>query len=872
MRTSRLWNQSRRSLARRSAGRSLRLAVEVLEDRCLLSGFARIMGELETATESNVLAIQVTQTDFTIPNRRLWLGFEMHAADGSLLDPGRISVQPQRHALFGLSEVETLRRRFHSADHESLALVGVRPGDFRIVVRGEHGTTGAYQVDAFLVGDANGDQRVDRSDVHLIHALRGERLGRTGYVPDADANRDGIINAVDEVLARANRGASTRIRPLDLTLELADIDTVTGQVTLRGQTNSGASVELDQGPEGAIQQSTTADAGGIYGFVTILGAGLTQLRVEVGDTFGQMINVTAEIFRLDVQLDSTAAVSQPVGPDGGTLTTTTADGTTYTLVIPPGAILSEEIVTMTPVAAIPNLPLDDGLIAAAQFGPDELQLFEPATLTIEVPGAVDASQIVGFGYQGSTGGDFYLSPAQVNGSTITLQIDHFSGRGAGRGTPNLPLSISSLETRYLQRVRPALMLARSLVSIRIAVDRYTTWREDVAGFEVLYGDSPDFLSRLEPRRVEGDQLAARALRTAVGIEMEQCDVAPDLETALGHISAIYASVQPSWWLRARALRLDTSANELNLTTLRENATSCVRIKIPIGGADFLRSQVAGQPARLTVSAGLSVAGRSPPDFVAGVRIEVERSSGIQESGVPRQFTDGQGNAVFTVTPVSDDAPVEFEVVASYTTRGNAALVDARITVIGDAVRISPSSASLAPGGSQQFSAEVVGLADQSVTWTASGGTISNTGLFTAGSTAGNFTVTATSVADPSKRAEAGVTVSVESSIYGVYDLTGTFPGGFTSARLFIDPDFGTNNARHTIAIGDPDGEVDTLVFYQGTGRVEGRFYQGFPNILLCTRCLPFTQVNAEVDATGGVSGFNEGSGANNFSFVGTKQT
>ncbi len=76
-----------------------------------------------------------------------------------------------------------------------------------------------------------------------------------------------------------------------------------------------------------------------------------------------------------------------------------------------------------------------------------------------------------------------------------------------------------------------------------------------------------------------------------------------------------------------------------------------------------------------------------------------------------------------------------------------------------AVTISPTSATLQPGKTQQFTATVTGSSNTAVTWTATGGTISNSGLFTAGSTAGsNFTVTATSVADSTKSASASVTI------------------------------------------------------------------------------------------------------------------
>ena len=75
------------------------------------------------------------------------------------------------------------------------------------------------------------------------------------------------------------------------------------------------------------------------------------------------------------------------------------------------------------------------------------------------------------------------------------------------------------------------------------------------------------------------------------------------------------------------------------------------------------------------------------------------------------------------------------------------------------VSISPSSASLTEGASKQFTATVTGSSNTAVTWTATGGTISSSGLFVAGSSAGSFAVTATSAADQTKSANAPVTIS-----------------------------------------------------------------------------------------------------------------
>jgi hypothetical protein len=81
-----------------------------------------------------------------------------------------------------------------------------------------------------------------------------------------------------------------------------------------------------------------------------------------------------------------------------------------------------------------------------------------------------------------------------------------------------------------------------------------------------------------------------------------------------------------------------------------------------------------------------------------------------------------------------------------------------------AVTVSPPTASLAPGATQQFSATVTGASDASVTWSASGGTITAAGLYTAPSIGGAYVVRATSAADPSSSGTAIVNVTGQGSL------------------------------------------------------------------------------------------------------------
>ena len=73
-----------------------------------------------------------------------------------------------------------------------------------------------------------------------------------------------------------------------------------------------------------------------------------------------------------------------------------------------------------------------------------------------------------------------------------------------------------------------------------------------------------------------------------------------------------------------------------------------------------------------------------------------------------------------------------------------------------AVSISPASARISTSGTVQFTARVAGTSNVGVTWSAVGGSISSSGLFTAASGVSSATITATSVANPSSTASAAV--------------------------------------------------------------------------------------------------------------------
>ena len=92
--------------------------------------------------------------------------------------------------------------------------------------------------------------------------------------------------------------------------------------------------------------------------------------------------------------------------------------------------------------------------------------------------------------------------------------------------------------------------------------------------------------------------------------------------------------------------------------------------------------------------------------------------------------------------------------------------NAKASVAVGAISLTPASATIAPGGTQQFTATIQGFSNAAISWSVnkvSGGnstvgTISSSGLYTAPAQTGTYTIVATSAADSSVTASATVTV------------------------------------------------------------------------------------------------------------------
>lgn len=188
-----------------------------------------------------------------------------------------------------------------------------------------------------------------------------------------------------------------------------------------------------------------------------------------------------------------------------------------------------------------------------------------------------------------------------------------------------------------------------------------------------------------------------------------------------------------------------------------------------GGTAFTIDGVGGDPefpAPATVS-GVSVSPSAPSVTGAATQQFTATVSGTNSPSQSVTWTASAGSissgGLFTAPAASGS--IQTITITATSTQDNTksgtatATVPAIVAVTG--VAVNPGLATVAPSGTQQFSANVIGTGSpsQAVTWSATAGSITTGGLFTAPGSVQTVTITATSVANGTKSGTATVTVA-----------------------------------------------------------------------------------------------------------------
>jgi hypothetical protein len=225
------------------------------------------------------------------------------------------------------------------------------------------------------------------------------------------------------------------------------------------------------------------------------------------DTPYDPINLTATP---DDSHQATAVI--PV--EGGTLTATGADGTTYTLDIPGDALLAETEISLTPMQSLEGLPFGEGTASAVQMSPDGLSFNNFVTLTITPAQPIPLDEQILFDFE-ADGQALGLALPVLDPNIIQIQLLHFSGAGVTKGL----LADTEPERRRLGGSEEArLHTAMSAVFQEARQnDETVEWVVDK-----LQGYILEFIDKVVKPRIEAaDKSCANArlaLKTIVGIE------------------------------------------------------------------------------------------------------------------------------------------------------------------------------------------------------------------------------------------------------------------------------------------------------------------------------------------------------------------
>jgi hypothetical protein len=333
-----------------------------------------------------------------------------------------------------------------------------------------------------VLGIASG-ALADPGPVFSTQTPMAYQVGGTSFRVLLPVVNSGLAPATNVQVTSVILSSATLLRPV-LPIPLGTIQPGAGN--LRGLLLTFDSSRLIAGSHYLLTVSGTYQSGGPQGF--------TVSRII---TFGipSIFELPANPLNVTPTLDPSHGLTKDVhAAEGRTLTTAVADGTVFTLTIPPNALLSDARISMTPVTAVGGLPVDGGLIAAVELAPDGLRFAQPARLTIQPPVDVPLDQQVGFGYQ-NPGQDFYFRPLE-RVRTMTFSLDRLGGVGLAQGTPRTDVSNAETslftpaqaEVRLLNQLRE--LLARERVFELTNDDRFANpqYLAQLEGWHQLYFD------------------------------------------------------------------------------------------------------------------------------------------------------------------------------------------------------------------------------------------------------------------------------------------------------------------------------------------------------------------------------------------------
>jgi len=182
---------------------SCQATLDPLEPRVLLNAhvFAQFQGEIDPTSNTAPISI-VVSPDAGAP-AQIQLGFRLRADAASPLNPDTVQLNDNR----GNVITPLVASADIAGTTDSVVVAQLGSGVYDLTLTGQTGTQGAFELDIFLVGDADGNGQVDQQDTNLARNSFGAKTGDANYREALDVDFDGRIGSFDVAQQFRNIGA-----------------------------------------------------------------------------------------------------------------------------------------------------------------------------------------------------------------------------------------------------------------------------------------------------------------------------------------------------------------------------------------------------------------------------------------------------------------------------------------------------------------------------------------------------------------------------------------------------------------------------------------------------------------------------------------
>lgn len=271
--------------------------------------FAIVPGEIIKAGDAATIKVNLTKDLFTLPKGSATIGVAVAQSTASSVKPQITGVVNSANR--SVAQPSTSTKQVKAAGSTTTTTVatptllkvqlgkGQNSASYSVNVKDKNATAGNFLSGFYLPGDANGDLKVDKTDIAAIKTAMGTKTGDPKFNFNADSNRDGIINNADMKLAQQNMGVAVKVQPsitarLDPASDTGTLDRITDQksVNFQGVATPGSVITYNEINSNTKPASATADATGNYTLNVTLGDGSNVFNVKSVDPFGQTITGT----------------------------------------------------------------------------------------------------------------------------------------------------------------------------------------------------------------------------------------------------------------------------------------------------------------------------------------------------------------------------------------------------------------------------------------------------------------------------------------------------------------------------------------------------------------------------------------------------